>query len=320
MEVYDSLDNYQKSDKPAIATIGTFDGLHIGHRKILRKIIQEAKGLNGESVLISFYPHPRLVLFPEKNNLRLLHSLDEKREMLEEMGLDKLLLIPFTKEFSRTPPKVFVRKILWETVGIKKIVIGYDHRFGKNRAGDIHKLQALSREFQYEVEEIPAQAIEDANVSSTKIREALFKGDVRTANAYLGYTYHFTGKVIHGEKQGRKLGYPTANIQMEYPYKLIPSNGVYFVHVQLPGSFGDKSKYGMMNIGHKPTMGEFERGIEVYLFDFQGDLYGQPLTIQMLEYLRPEQKFDSKEALVQAIDGDRDRSLDLIQRYKDRVN
>ena len=316
MEVSHSLASYPKSDKAAIATIGTFDGLHIGHRKILNRIITEAQNTAATSVLISFYPHPRFVLFPEKNNLRLLHSLDEKISMLEEMGLDKLLLVPFTKEFSRTPPKVFIRDILSKTVGIKKIVIGYDHRFGKNRAGDIQKLQQFAPEFGYEVEEIPAQAIDDANVSSTKIREALVKGDVKTANSYLGYTYSFSGTIVHGEKKGRQLGYPTANINIDYPHKLVPSNGVYFVKVRLPIALGSGMRYGMMNIGHKPTIGVFERGIEVYLFDFQGDLYNQQLSVYILEYLRPEQKFETVEDLVQAIDGDRDRSLALIQQYQ----
>ncbi|WNJ20422.1 bifunctional riboflavin kinase/FAD synthetase [Pontibacter sp. G13] len=307
MEVYRSLESYRPGAH-SVATIGTFDGLHIGHRTILERICQTAKEIDGESVLISFHPHPRLVLFPENNPLRLLHTLDEKIQMLDEIGIDKLLLIPFTREFSRIPSKVFIREILVETVKIDKIIIGYDHRFGKNRTGGIEELNRYKDAYQYEVEEISAQAIDDANVSSTKIRKALESGDVATANSYLGYTYSFGGTVIHGEKMGRKLGYPTANIQPHDPLKLIPANGVYLVQVEVDGGM----HYGMLNIGNKPTVGEFERGYEVNILDFDQDIYDQPIRVKFLEYLRPEAKFDNLDQLIAAMHDDKAKSLAKI--------
>ena len=259
-----------------------------------------ARATEGETVLISFHPHPRLVLFPENNPLRLLQTLDEKIEILDKFGLDKLLLVPFTREFSRLSSKIFIRDVLVRTVGIKKIVIGYDHRFGKNRDGGIEELREMGEQYGYDVEEIPAQAIDDANVSSTKIRKALSKGDLATARKYLGYAYGFDGKVIHGEKQGRILGYPTANLQPLDPLKLIPADGVYFVRVNVT----DRAYYGMMSIGKKPTMGEFERGHEVYLFDFDQDIYDHVIRVEFLEYIRGEKKFNSIDELIAAMKED----------------
>lgn len=311
MKVYYSLEEYEQTDC-TVATIGTFDGVHIGHKTILERLKTSARELNGKTVLISFHPHPRLVLFPENNPLRLLLSLEEKIKVLEQIGLDKLLLIPFTKEFSRTPSKAFIEDILVRKIGIKKIVIGYDHHFGKNRTGGIEELQHYAVIHNYLVEEIPAQAIDNANVSSTKIRKALAEGNVNLANTYLGYDYPITGIVEHGEKMGRKLGYPTANIRLSDPLKLSPADGIYFVKVMLK----DFNGYGMMSIGKKPTMGEFERTHEVNIFDFDQDIYGQTIRIEMLEYLRPEKKFDSLEALIAAIDQDKRDCLRLIAARK----
>lgn len=299
MKVYRSLEAYEQGDH-TVATIGTFDGVHLGHRTILERLKSAAKEANGESVLISFHPHPRLVLFPENNPLRLLHTLDEKIQLLDSIGIDKLLLIPFTREFSRIPSKLFIQDILAQQIGIRRIVIGYDHHFGKNRTGGIDELRSYADAWNYEVEEIPAQAIDDANISSTKIRQALQECDIDTARKYLGYDYGFSGTVIHGEKQGRLLGYPTANIEPENPLKLIPADGIYFVRVLI----GDTSLFGMMSIGVKPTMGEFARTHEVYIFDFEGDLYDQTIRVEMLTYIRGEKKFDSLEALIAAIQDD----------------
>ncbi|MCB0843012.1 MAG: bifunctional riboflavin kinase/FAD synthetase [Bacteroidetes bacterium] len=312
MKVYHSLEEYQKG-KNTVATIGTFDGVHIGHRVILQKLIDTAKAMDGESVLISFHPHPRLVLFPENNPLRLLQTIEEKIRILEKIGLDKLLLIPFTREFSRIPSKAFIRDILIDTVGIKKIVIGYDHRFGKNRTGGIEELNELKFEGKYQVEEIPAQSIDDAKVSSTKIRLALKEGDIEAANRYLGYSYTFAGEVIHGEKQGRKLGFPTANINPDDPRKLIPCNGIYFVRVFL----GNEIHFGLMNVGHKPTMGEFDRSQEVWIYDFDRDIYGKTLRVEILEYMRPELKFDSLEALIEAMNQDKANGELLKKKYQE---
>ena len=299
MKVYHSLDAYEKGYH-SVATIGTFDGVHIGHKTILKRLQKAARATEGETVLISFHPHPRLVLFPENNPLRLLQTLDEKIEILDKFGLDKLLLVPFTREFSRLSSKIFIRDVLVRTVGIKKIVIGYDHRFGKNRDGGIEELREMGEQYGYDVEEIPAQAIDDANVSSTKIRKALSKGDLATARKYLGYAYGFDGKVIHGEKQGRILGYPTANLQPLDPLKLIHADGVYFVRVNVT----DRAYYGMMSIGKKPTMGEFERGHEVYLFDFDQDIYDHVIRVEFLEYIRGEKKFKSIDELIAAMKED----------------
>lgn len=310
MEVYHSLDTY-KAGPRAVATLGTFDGVHIGHRQILSRLTSSADAVGGESVLITFHPHPRLVLFPEGNSLRLLQTMEEKIRLLDEYGIDKLLIVPFTREFSRMHPKAFIQDILVDTVKCQKIIIGYDHRFGKNREGGIEKLREYAELFNYQVEEIPAQAIDDANVSSTKIRDALQKGDIQTANRYLGYAYGFSGIVVHGEKLGRKLGYPTANIQIDDPLKLCPAKGVYFVRFFVRG----EAYYGMMNIGTKPTVGTFGLGAEVYVFHFDDDIYDEIVRVEILEYLRAEKKFDSLESLIEAIDGDRDRSLELIEQY-----
>lgn len=299
MKVYRSLEEFEKGDY-CVTTIGTFDGLHLGHKAILERIQALAKEKGGESLLISFHPHPRLVIFPENNPLRLLHSLEEKIAMLEEMGLDKLLLIPFTKEFSRTSSKSFIKDILVKQVGISSIVIGYDHHFGKNRTGGIEELREYAKNLNYDVEEIPAQSIDDANISSTKIRNALLSGDVSTACTYLGYDYGFSGMVIHGEKMGRTLGYPTANMAPLDPWKLIPVDGIYFVKVFV----GEEVFYGMMSIGVKPTVGEFDRSYEVNIFDFDRDIYDQVIRVEFLAYIRGEKKFDSLRDLIDAIKED----------------
>lgn len=299
MKVYRSLEEFEKGEH-CVATIGTFDGLHLGHKAILQRIQTLAKEKEGESLLISFHPHPRLVIFPENNPLRLLHSLDEKIAMLEDMGLDKLLLIPFTKEFSRTSSRSFIKDILAHQVGISDIVIGYDHHFGKNRTGGIEELREYAQELKYEVEEISAQTIDDANISSTKIRNALLSGDIATARNYLGYDYGFSGIVVHGEKMGRKLGYPTANMSPLDPLKLIPVDGIYFVRTWV----GNESFYGMMSIGVKPTVGEFARSYEVNIFDFGRDIYDQVIRVEFLEYIRGEKKFDSLRDLIDAIKED----------------
>jgi len=320
MQVYRSLESYEKGIN-SVATIGTFDGIHIGHQAILDLLMQSARDMDGESVLISFHPHPRLVLFPENNPLRLLQSLDEKIEMLDQMGIDRLLVIPFTKDFSRLSSRDFIRDVLVDIVGIKKIIIGYDHHFGKNRTGNIEELEELSNEYDYEVYQMPAQSVDSANVSSTKIRRCLEEGDIQMANKYLGYSYALCGTVVHGEKQGRLLGYPTANIEPDEPLKQLPTDGIYFVRVQLPAYISQSEEtprrfYGMMSIGVKPTMGDFERTHEVNIFHFNEDIYGQSIRVEFLEYLRGEEKFDSLEKLIEAMGRDKDRCMELIQRME----
>lgn len=310
MNVYTDLSAFVKGPVPGAATIGTFDGLHLGHRKIISQLIAAAQRVGGESTVISFHPHPRLVLFPEDNPLRLLHTLEERIAAFRAIGVDNLLLVPFTKEFSRLSSERFIDEILVQTVGIHTIVIGYDHHFGKNRTGGLKELQDAGAIRGFEVEEIPAEQVDSANVSSTKIRKALQEGDIATANRYLSYAYPLTGTVVHGQKLGRTIGYPTANIQPDDPYKLIPGEGVYVVGVA--GEFG--TRYGMCNIGRKPTVGDHPLGIEVHLFDFDGDLYGQRLTLTFLDWIRADQKFAGLEPLVAAIRADEAESRARIKR------
>ncbi|MEM6262298.1 MAG: riboflavin biosynthesis protein RibF [Bacteroidota bacterium] len=316
MKVYRSLETYQKGNNP-VATIGTFDGVHLGHSSILHSLIDSAKEVQGETVLISFYPHPRLVLFPNDDSLKMLQTLEEKIATLEAIGLDKLLLIPFTREFSRTSSRAFIRDILVGVVGIKKIVIGYDHHFGRNRTGGLEELQSYANRYNYEVQEIPAKAIDDANISSTKIRNALKNGELESANLYLGYPYEVSGVVIHGQKLGRTLGYPTANIKVGYEQKLIPAKGLYLVRVHHEGG----PHFGLLNLGNKPVAGKFPLGLEVFLLDFEGDLYDQPLRVQFLKYLRPEKdlgefpKAERLDRLVEIMKQDEANARDLIPRF-----
>lgn len=311
MKVYHSLDKFLKG-KNAVATIGTFDGVHIGHKEILGRLIESAKEIGGESVVISMHPHPRLVLFPDDNPLRLLQTIEEKIETLDEFGIDKLLLIPFTKEFSRIRSEDFIDQILVRTIGIEKIIIGYDHRFGKNRTGGLEELREGAGKYGFEVEEIPARQIDDAKVSSTKIRNALMAGDVETANSYLGYAFRLSGTVIQGEQLGRKIGFPTANIQPTDKWKLIPADGVYWVEVRWEGNV----HYGMLNIGKKPTVGDFPRGIEVNILDFEGDLYSKMLEVRFLKFIREDRKFDGLEELISAIHADEEACRGLISLVK----
>lgn len=294
MKIYQGIEQFEKLEK-AVVTTGTFDGVHIGHRTILNRLIEVAKKMKGESVLLTFYPHPRMVL-QEDAELRLLNTIDEKTQLLEKAGIDHLIIHPFTKEFSRTTSLEFVRDLLVNQIGTKKLVIGYDHHFGRNREGSFEHLKEYGPVYGFEVEEIPAQDIDDVNVSSTKIRKALVAGDVKTANNYLGHNFQLNGIVVHGNKVGRELGYPTANIDLQNKYKLIPAEGIYAVKVRLE----DKSYNGMLNIGRRPTInsGNGEISIEVNIFDFKKEIYGEKIQLELIERIRDEKKFDSKEELI----------------------
>ncbi len=293
MKVYHSIDDFPTSHC-AVVTTGTFDGVHVGHRKILQRLNEVAKENGGESVLLTFHPHPRSVLQPDME-LKLLTNLEEKIKLLEEAGLQNLIIHPFTVEFSRTSSLEFVRNLVVNKIGAKHLVIGYDHHFGRNREGSFEHLKEFGPVYGFEVEEIPAQDIDDVHVSSTKIRKALSDGDVATANAYLTYAFRTTGWVVKGDQIGNSIGYPTANIEINDPNKLIPGDGVYAVRVQLPGE--SELLPGMCNIGHRPTVHGAEHRIEVNLFDFNRDLYGDKLRVDFYQRIRAEQKFDSVEAL-----------------------
>lgn len=309
MKVYQHFNEIQ-AIKNAVLTIGTFDGVHVGHQKIIEKIKTEAAKIGGETVLFTFFPHPRLVLNPSDNSLRMIQSLEEKIANLERLGLDHLIIFPFTKEFANVTAEDFIRNYLVEKLQVKVIVVGYDHQFGKNRQGDLAFLNQFSEELQYQVIEIPAEEINEVNVSSTKIRQAILNGDIETANKYLNERFSLSGKVVHGNKLGRTIGCPTANIQLDDELKIIPAIGVYVVQVKLSDNSWWK---GMMSIGKNPTVTEDESiKMEVNLLDFDGDLYGQQITVQFLKYIRPELKFDSLELLIQQLDEDRNTTLDYF--------
>jgi riboflavin kinase/FMN adenylyltransferase len=289
MKVFEGLANVGQIKNPVV-TIGTFDGVHIGHQKIIQQLILEAKKINGESVLITFYPHPRLVLFPDNHNLQLLQTQAEKLQTLAENGLENVIILPFSKEFSQLSALDFVETVLYKSLRAKKIIIGYDHQFGNDRKGNIDFLIAHSNNFNYDLIEIPAEEINEVNVSSTKIRTALLDGSVEIANAYLNKPFELSGTVIKGEQLGRTIGFPTANLELKDSTKLIPANGVYAVKVQLNNE--EKSYNGMMNIGFRPTVSErLKQSIEIYLFDFQADIYDSQLKVSLYKRIRMEEKF-----------------------------
>lgn len=299
MEIIHSISNFSISES-TIVTIGTFDGVHIGHRKILKKLIKSAQKEGKKSVLLTFFPHPRMVLQKDVN-IQLLNTIEEKSSLLESLGLDYLIIHPFDKEFSRLKALDFVRDVLVNQLKVSRLVIGYDHHFGKNREGNIEQLTEYSQLFDFKVNEIPAQDIDDVSVSSTKIRTALQEGRLMTANKYLGYEYMITGQVVKGEQNGGKIGFPTANIYVEKSYKLIPKNGAYVVRAQ----WNNQQVFGMMNIGFRPTLDGNHKTIEVHFFDFNQDLYNSELTIELLYFLRDEQKFDSLDELKLQLEKDK---------------
>ena len=306
MKIIRSIAAFNSSEK-TIVTIGTFDGIHIGHKKILKNLISTANKEGKKSVLLTFFPHPRMVLQKDKTIL-LLNTLDEKSMLLEKMGLDYLIIHPFSKEFSRLTALDFVRDILVNKLNTSKLIIGYDHHFGKNREGNIHQLKEYSSLYDFDIEEIPAQDIDDVSVSSTKIRTALKEGSLKTANAYLGYQYMLSGIVVSGKQLGGTIGFPTANIEVKESYKLIPSTGVYIIKTQI----NSVVFYGIMNIGFNPTVLGKHQTIEAHLFDFNDDLYGKKITIALIHFLREEQKFNSVEELVDQLNIDKKNAVSYL--------
>ena len=292
MTTIQNIANFSTSEKTYV-TIGTFDGFHFGHQKIIEKLVLEAKKANRKSVLLTFFPHPRMVL-QKDNSLELINTIEERANLLEITGLDYLIIHPFSIAFSRMSSLAFVRDILVNQLHISKLIIGYDHHFGKNREGNIIQLTEYSHLYDFKVEEIPAQDIDAVSVSSTKIRNALAEGSLKTANSYLGYNFMLSGTVVNGKQLGGKIGYPTANINVKETYKLIPKTGVYVVLSKIQ----ERNVYGMMNIGNRPTINGNHQTIEVHFFDFNADLYGQNLQIELLYFLRDEEKFDTIESLI----------------------
>lgn len=308
MKVINGLKNYPSKTK-SIVTLGTFDGVHIGHQKIIKQLNKDKE--NANSALLTFFPHPRMVL-QDATDLKLLNTLEEKQQLLAKNGLDYLIIEPFTKEFSELSAVNFVRDILVNTLNTQKLVIGYDHRFGKNREGDFEHLKELSDLYDFNLEQIKAQDIKDVAVSSTKIRKALLEGDIKTANSYLGYAYLLTGNVVHGQGLGKKWKYPTINLAIPETYKLIPKTGVYLVKTALD----NKTYFGIMNIGNRPTLNGKHQTIEVHLLDFNQDLYGKKIQIQLLKRLRDEQKFHSVNALISQIKTDEINARKMILHLK----
>lgn len=306
MKIIRSITAFNSSEK-TIVTIGTFDGIHIGHQKILKDLIKTAKKEGKKSVLLTFFPHPRMVL-QKDNKILLLNTIEEKSGLLEKMGLDYLIIHPFSKEFSRLTALDFVRDILVNKLNTSRLIIGYDHHFGKNREGNIHQLKEYSLLYDFKVEEIPAQDIDDVSVSSTKIRTALKDGNLKTANKYLGYHYMLNGTVVSGKKLGGTIGFPTANLEIKEPYKLIPKTGVYIIKTHI----NTVLYTGIMNIGFNPTVLGKHQTIEAHLFDFNEDLYGKEVMIEFIYFLREEHKFESIEELVVQLNIDKENAISYL--------
>ena len=299
MKVYKHLSEFKPINN-AVVTTGTFDGVHIGHQKIIHRVKEIAHQIAGQSVIITFHPHPRLVLFPEDNHLKMLNTLPEKIKLLEASGIAHLIIIPFTKEFSRLSSVDFIQQILVDQIGTKKLVIGYDHHFGKNREGSFEHLKHYGPSYGFEVEEIPKQDINDVGVSSTKIRTALAQNQIVIANQYLGYPYAIEGVVVKGDQIGRSIGFPTANIQIQESHKLIPADGIYAVHML----WQSQTYKGMLYIGDRPTVQGSKKVIEVNIFEFDQEIYDEQIQVKLIQYIRADQKFDSLDALKLAIQQD----------------
>ncbi|SHJ90942.1 riboflavin kinase / FMN adenylyltransferase [Reichenbachiella agariperforans] len=308
MIVLDGIDQIHNIPH-AIVTSGTFDGVHIGHQKILKKIVKAAQKAGGKSVVLTFWPHPRFVLFPDDTSLKLLTTFEEKAAILEEVGIDYLVKIAFTPAFSQLSSQEFIQDVLVDRIGTRKLIIGYDHKFGKNREGSFEYLKEHSQLFNFDVEEIPRQDIDDVGVSSTKIRKALLEGNVHLAHEYMGRPYEITGTVVSGKKIGSEIGFPTANIRLGAHYKVIPKDGVYAIKVRLDG----QEKDAMLNIGFRPTVEGVHRVIEAHIFDFQQDIYDQEITVSFIQYMRGEQKFDSLTRLQEQLKIDKKESLAVLR-------
>lgn len=309
MKVYKHIDNFLKLEN-AIVTIGTFDGVHLGHRKIISRLVEEAKRLEAESVILTFFPHPRMILHPEDQSLKLITTIDEKIELMEKLGIDHLIITPFTRDFSNMTPGDYIKQILVDKIGTRKIIIGYDHHFGKDRKGNFLKLEECAPVYGFKVEEILEQDIHDVAVSSTKVREALTAGDVKTASDFLGYPFQLTGLVIKGDQIGRTIGFPTANLYVEETYKLIPADGIYAVLIEFPED--GTILQGMGYIGNRPTINGMSRTIEVNIFDFNKDIYNEKIRIHFIHFIRGDLKFHSLQKLTEQIKQDQITALQLL--------
>jgi len=300
MRIFEGIESLGEIKNPVV-TIGTFDGVHLGHQKIIEQLNLEAEKIGGESVLLTFDPHPRIVLFPENHNVKLIQTLEEKFQVLEKFNLKNVVVVPFTKQFSELSAIDFVEQILVGNLKAKKVVIGYDHQFGRNREGNIEFLKSVSGKYGFEVIEISAKSIDEINISSTKIRDSLLRGDMDMAKLYLSRPYEISGTVVKGNQLGRTIGFPTANVKINSDLKLIPNNGVYAVRLKIDG----KMHFGVMNIGTKPTVNRSEeKSLEVFIFDFNSEIYGNLITLFFDKHIRNEHKFANLEELKKAISND----------------
>lgn len=326
MQVHRDIDNLPVFQR-AVVTIGTFDGVHVGHRQIINKLKVESLKIKGESVIITFHPHPRKIISSAILGVRLINTLEEKIEVLSGLGIDHLVIVPFTDAFANQPAEDYIRNFLFEKFHPDTIIIGYDHRFGRERLGDYKLLEKVAPQFGFKIREIPKHILDEIAISSTNIREAVLHTDIEMANRLLGYTFFFEGEVVHGNKLGRQLGYPTANLKVQDPEKIIPGDGIYAVYVDIREKSevkneestevnsipGENVQYkGMMSIGFRPTVDGKKRVIEVNVFDFDKDIYGKTMRVYVKKFLRAEVKFNTLEELVKQIDQDKIDSLQVL--------
>jgi riboflavin kinase/FMN adenylyltransferase len=313
LKIFNSIADFKPTiigtPKKTILTLGTFDGVHIGHKKILEKLTQYTEGGKYESLVLTFFPHPRMVL-DGNSEVKLLNTISEKIELLDKIGIQNLVIHPFDEKFSKLNADEFVKTVLVDQFNIKKIIIGYDHRFGRDRTANFDDLINFGTQYDFEVEQISVQEINEVSISSTKVRKALLDGKMALANKYLGYDYILTGRVFKGKQLGRTIGFPTANIKIEENYKLIPQNGAYVVKSIIDG----KIVFGMMNIGFNPTVSGENLSIEINYFDFEEDLYGQKIKVSIIEHLRLEQKFDSVALLKEQLVKDKKNALEFLKK------
>ncbi|WP_295767371.1 bifunctional riboflavin kinase/FAD synthetase [uncultured Mucilaginibacter sp.] len=310
MKLYHNIDDFTPLPN-AVVTIGTFDGVHQGHRQIIARLKELARQTGGETVILTFFPHPRMIIHPEDQSLKLISTIDERAALLEELGVDHLIITPFSRDFSNQTAEAYIHDVLVKKIGTRTIIIGYDHRFGKDRRGGLQDLQAAGPEYGFDVIEIPEQDINHVAISSTRIREALLRGDIEQANTFLGYSFYLTGKVIRGNQIGRQLGYPTANLLVEEGYKLIPADGIFSATVKI----GAEIFKGMAYIGHRPTINGMTRNIEVNLFDFDRDIYNQTVQMNFHHFIRHDVKFSSLEGLKEQLAEDKIAVMTVLNNF-----
>jgi len=308
MRIFDNLKSYS-SKKESILTIGTFDGVHIGHNKILKRLIQDSKKNNLSSLVMTFFPHPRMIL-NKSHEIKMIDTIDEKINLLEKTGLDNLIIHPFDNNFSKIRAKEFVEEILVKKLKIKEIIIGYDHKFGKDREASVEDLKKFGQDYMFNVKEIPAEEIDSIAISSTKIRDAILNGEIEKCNKFLGRNFILTGKVVYGEGLGKKIDFPTANIEIKETYKIIPKNGVYLVKTKI----NSNTYFGMMNIGIRPTVGGRNKSLEIHFFNFKDNIYGKNVSIEIIKKIRDEEKFSSIDQLKIQLKKDEQFCLKLINK------